>query len=100
MSNYWIDRNWLGTTNTVIKKFWFSQYWLENLEYSNVKGYFRYVDLDGNLEECNNTRKIPFQISELVTFNPDYPEPPHTEKDHQYLESLQDVFQEIFNRIT
>ena len=111
LEDFWIQGYWLGVEedeesrrggywkdNTWTDEFWISRFWLEIEGSFNVKGYFRYVDTEGILIECNNVIQIPSQIIDLVTFEPNYPEPPHTDKDHSYLENLQVVFQEIFNR--
>ena len=63
----------------------------------NLKGIFVYLK-DGKHYETNETQNIPEKIDALIKFVPDYPPSPHSEEDHEYIESFMDVFREIQKR--
>ena len=50
------------------------------------------------LERYNKFDDIPNSFEHLISFKPDYPEPPHTEEQHKEMDTYQDKLQELLNR--
>ena len=42
--------------------------------------------------------QIPDSFDNLIAFEPDFPEPPHTVTDHVYMASFADAFKELMKR--
>ena len=38
---------------------------------------------------------IPNMFDHVIKFNPDWPEPPHTQEDHDYMETFNDKLQRL-----
>ena len=38
---------------------------------------------------------IPNTFDHVIKFNPDWPEPPHTQEDHDYMETFNDKLQRL-----
>jgi len=50
------------------------------------------------LERYDKFDDIPNSFEHLISFKPDYPEGPHTEEEHQYMESFNSKLQELLSR--
>ena len=48
----------------------------------------------------NNYEEIPESFDNLIEFNPDIPEEPHTEEEHQELDTLNDMLHALLRRET
>ena len=42
--------------------------------------------------------EIPMSFNHVVSFEPDYPEPPHTEEQHEEMSTYQSKLEELLNR--
>ncbi len=50
------------------------------------------------LERYNKFDDIPNSFEHLISFKPDYPEPPHTEEQHEEMSMYQSKLRELLNR--
>jgi|TARA_Y100000289_G_C3880952_1_gene128635 hypothetical protein len=50
------------------------------------------------LERYNKFDDIPNSFEHLISFKPDYPEPPHTEEQHEEMSTYQSKLRELLNR--
>ena len=50
------------------------------------------------LERYNKFDDIPNSFEHLISFIPDYPEPPHTEEQHEEMSTYQSKLRELLNR--
>ena len=41
---------------------------------------------------------IPLEFDHVIKFEPDFPEEPHTDEDHEYMETFNDKLQELMKR--
>tara|TARA_B100001996_G_scaffold101862_1_gene76392 strand:+ start:1133 stop:1330 length:198 start_codon:yes stop_codon:yes gene_type:complete len=64
-----------------------------------VNGQF-IVKVGNNLLEFSNYNDIPDTFDNVVVFKPDYPEPPHTEEEHNFLGTFNDKLKELMKRET
>ena len=53
---------------------------------------------DNKRLKFTNFDDIPSSFNHLISFVPDYPEPPHTEEQHKEMESYQSKLQELLSR--
>lgn len=59
----------------------------------------RFVIRDGNqLFIYNNSEDIPQVFDNLIEFIPDYPPPPHTEEQHEYINTFGPKLNELLKR--
>lgn len=56
------------------------------------------IKINGELIRYTEFEAIPHQIGAVISFMPDYPEPPHTEEEHRLMHSFQDKLQELVQR--
>ena len=52
-----------------------------------MEGEFK-VRIKNRIFTYNNTNDIPNEIGALISFKPDFPEPPHTEEQHNYISTF------------
>ena len=62
-----------------------------------MKGNFQ-VLIDKKVKKFTNYEDIPDTISEVISFEPDFPEPPHTEEQHNFISTFNDKLKELLNR--
>lgn len=62
------------------------------------QGYYQYICMNGYLHECSNWKDIPKVINELPAFVPDVPPQPHSQDDHDYLDTFETKFSEYMSR--
>ena len=62
-----------------------------------MKGNFQ-VLIDKKVKKFTNYEDIPETISEVISFEPDFPEPPHTEEQHNFISTFNDKLKELLNR--
>ena len=60
-------------------------------------GEYRYLE-NGILVELTNWQDFPDVFDELICFNPTPPPQPHSQADHDYLETFLPKFREICSR--
>ena len=53
---------------------------------------------DKRILKFTNFDDIPSSFQNLVSFEPDYPEPPHTDEQHDYIATFETKLQELLNR--
>ena len=53
---------------------------------------------DKRILKFTNFDDIPLSFNQLISFEPEYPEPPHTEKQHEEMSTYQAKLQELLNR--
>jgi len=59
----------------------------------------KFIILIGNEQfEYNNFEDIPESFDYLIKFEPEYPDPPHTEEQHEYINSFPLMLQELMSR--
>tara|TARA_R100001591_G_scaffold65077_1_gene74614 strand:- start:729 stop:941 length:213 start_codon:yes stop_codon:yes gene_type:complete len=64
-----------------------------------VEGKGTYKVLIGNkVHTCYHWNDIPLSFDNMILFQPDWEEGPHTEEQHKYYESFGDKFDEILKR--
>jgi hypothetical protein len=56
------------------------------------------VRIGGELLTYSQVSQIPDTFDNLIRFEPDFPEPPHTLADHAYMGAFPKVFAELMNR--
>ena len=61
-------------------------------------GIYRWVTLDGVLEHGTHWDDLPERMDRIVAFVPDYPDPPHTQEDHDAMATFNDRLQEALKR--
>jgi len=64
-----------------------------------VKGEF-VVLVDGVKRTYQNYKDIPKSFDNLIKFDPEYPEPPHTQEQHEIMETYNDKLMELMKRET
>ena len=64
----------------------------------NGEGTYQYRGLDGRLHTATNWADIPAEIEFLVSFEPDWPAPPHTQAEHDYMATFNDKLHEVLAR--
>jgi hypothetical protein len=62
-----------------------------------MKGLFQ-VLVNGDLKTYYRYEDIPKTIDHLIRFEPEIPEGPHTDEEHEWIESLPQYMNEIMNR--
>ena len=61
-------------------------------------GQYAYIAVGGRAVACQNWHDIPDQIENLLWFMPELPPDPHTQADHNYIDTFNPKFQEILGR--
>lgn len=56
--------------------------------------------LDGVLKEYTNYDEIPSSFENLISFEPDFPEGPHTEEEHEEIEQFNNMLKDLMKRET
>jgi hypothetical protein len=62
-----------------------------------MTGLFQVV-IDGDLKTYYRYEDIPEKIDRLIRFEPEIPEGPHTDEEHEWIESLTEYMHEIMKR--
>ena len=62
-----------------------------------MKGEF-VIKVGSKLVTYDNYDDIPMVFDNLISFKPDAPEPPHSEEDHQEMETYNAKLQELMKR--
>ena len=62
-----------------------------------MKGAFT-VRLSGELKTYKEYSDIPDQFDHLIAFDPDYPPSPHSQEDHELIESINKRFNCLLER--
>ena len=53
------------------------------------------VMINGELVTYTNYNDIPDTFEHVIKYAPDWPEPPHTQKDHDYMETFNNKLQRL-----
>lgn len=56
------------------------------------------IMVDGELREYSEFDHIPQRIDHVIEFAPELPPPPHTDAQHDEIDSWQDRFQDLMER--
>ena len=56
------------------------------------------VKIGNKLFDYTNVSDIPEKFDHLIKFLPELPSDPHTQAEHDYIETFNDKFKEIFKR--
>ena len=56
------------------------------------------IRINGLIKTYNNFDDIPNSFEHVISFKPDYPEGPHTEEEHNHMESFNGKLQELLSR--
>ena len=59
-----------------------------------MKGEF-IIMVEGELITYTDYDDIPNTFNHVIKFNPDYPEGPHTQEDHDYMDTFNDKLQTL-----
>jgi len=62
-----------------------------------MKGLFQII-VDGELKTFHYYEDIPKEIDRVIRFEPEIPEGPHTDEEHEWIESLPQYMDEIMKR--
>ena len=62
-----------------------------------MEGEFK-VRIKNRIFTYNNTNDIPNEIGALISFKPEFPEPPHTEEQHDYISTFTDKLNQLMER--
>jgi len=62
-----------------------------------MKGEF-VVLIDGVSHTYTNYDDIPNSFDNLIKFDPEYPQPPHTQEQHDVMDTYNDKLQELMKR--
>ena len=55
------------------------------------------VLIDKKVKKFTNYEDIPNVINEVICFEPDFPKPPHTEEEHNFISTFNDKLKELLN---
>ena len=61
------------------------------------KGIYKIL-VGGKIQVYNNWKGIPPEFDNIILFQPDWLEGPHTEEIHKYHDSFSDIFKELMKR--
>lgn len=64
----------------------------------NGAGRYEWIGTDGVRRSAKSWNDIPAAIDSLIAFVPEYPEGPHTDEEHEYMESFDAKLKEVMNR--
>jgi len=56
------------------------------------------VRIGNKIHSFDKVEEIPEQFDRLITFCPDYPPPPHSNKDHLFIETLNRKLHELLEK--
>ena len=56
------------------------------------------VKIGTSFLEFSNSTDIPDEFDHLIKFVPEEPPEPHTQEDHDFINTFNDKFQEVFKR--
>lgn len=56
------------------------------------------IMVDGELHTYHRFEDIPKQIDHVIEFSPEVPPPPHTDAEHDEIDSWQPKFEELMER--
>jgi hypothetical protein len=62
-----------------------------------MKGQFKVI-VNRELLEFNDYYDIPERIDHVILFKPDYPEGPHTDEEHELIETFNDKLKDLMKR--
>ena len=62
-----------------------------------MKGKFKVLN-GGKVLEYDNYEDIPESFDNLISYLPDWPEPPHTEEEHALVETFNDKLKQLMKR--
>jgi len=62
-----------------------------------VEGKF-VIKIGNQLHTYTQYDEIPNEIGAVISFMPEYPEPPHTEEQHEYIETFNDKLKQLMER--
>ena len=62
-----------------------------------MKGEF-IIKINNKLHTFTDFGDIPSKIGAVISFMPEYPEPPHTEEQHEYIETFNDKLKQLMER--
>ena len=62
-----------------------------------MKGQF-IVKIGTDLLEFSDYDDIPESFDNVIVFKPDYPEPPHTEEQHNYISTFESKLKQLMER--
>jgi hypothetical protein len=62
-----------------------------------MTGVFK-IKLNGEVIHYTKFSDIPEQIGAVISFMPDYPEPPHTDEEHELIHSFHAKLNELIQR--
>ena len=62
------------------------------------EGRYSWVDLDGKLCHGRHWDDLPAEMDRIIAFEPDAPDPPHTQEEHDLMATFNDKFQEALKR--
>ena len=61
-------------------------------------GRYEWVNLDGTPGEGKHWDDVPAAMDRIIAFVPDYPDPPHTQEDHDGMATFNDRLHEALAR--
>jgi len=64
-----------------------------------MKGVFK-IRINDEIQTFSEYDDIPQEFEHLILFNPEIPEGPHTDEEHEYIEQLNDRMKELMKRET
>jgi hypothetical protein len=64
-----------------------------------VEGLFS-VLIDGEVHTFIHFDDIPLEFENLISFEPKFPEPPHTDEEHEVIHRIGDLLKELMKRET
>ena len=56
------------------------------------------VKINNKLHTYTQYDEIPNEIGAVISFEPNYPSPPHTEEQHNYIETFNDKLKQLMER--
>ena len=62
------------------------------------EGEYEWMGLDGNLQQATHWDDLPGKMNWIVKFVPMYPEPPHSQEDHNGMAQFKDKLLEALSR--
>jgi len=62
-----------------------------------MKGEYKVLK-DGKILKYDNYDDIPQEFDNVISYKPDWPEPPHTEEEHAIMAVYNDKLQELMKR--
>ena len=56
------------------------------------------VRIENHLITYNDLSDVPQEFDNLISYEPEIPEPPHTQEEHNYMDNFNNILHELLRR--